>query len=202
MYSQFKSAVRQADSLYCFTSLAPISPIEKPLPPIALISRVVGEQAANRRSTGIWLMIAKTTPPGRRILLYDGHCRFCQAGAKKLLRLAKPGTVDLVSFQDPGVLDRFPGLTYEDCMKQMILITPEGRVIGGVEAGVEALATRPWIGWLARAYYIPGLHRCLDRAYAWIAAHRYKLMGKTIAEGGCEGGTCALHFPPAKAKPG
>jgi predicted DCC family thiol-disulfide oxidoreductase YuxK len=139
---------------------------------------------------------ASTTPPGRYVVLYDGHCRFCTAGARKLARLARPGALDLVSFQDPGALDRFPGLTHEACMRQMYLVTPSGRVHGGFEAAVQALATRPLLGLVARAYYLPGLRQLCDTVYKVIAANRYRLMGKAVAAGKCEGGTCALHFPP------
>jgi len=137
----------------------------------------------------------RTTPPGRYVVLYDGHCKFCTAGAKKLAGLAPPGTLELVSFQEPGVLDRFPGVSHEACMRQMYLVTPAGRVYGGFEAAVQALATRPLLGLLARGYYLPGVRWLCDRAYALIAANRYRLMGKAVAAGDCDGGTCALHVP-------
>ncbi len=130
------------------------------------------------------------------VVLYDGHCKFCTAGARKLERLARPGTLELVSFQDPGVLDRFPGLTHEACMRQMHLVTPDGRIYGGFEAAVQALATRPVLGLLARAYYLPGLRQLCDLVYKRIAANRYRLLGKAVAAGECAGGTCALHLPP------
>src|SRR5262249_40214646 len=102
-----------------------------------------------------------TTPPARNVVLYDGHCKFCTAGARKLLALARPGAVELQSFQEPGVLERFPGLTYDDCMKQMYLITPAGRVYGGFEAAVQAVATRRGLGWLPPVYRLPGLRQLL-----------------------------------------
>src|ERR1700736_5884289 len=88
----------------------------------------------------------QTAPPGRHVVLYDGLCQFCTAGAKKLSKLARPGAVELVNFQEPGVLDRFPGVPWEACMRRMHLVTPEGRVYGGFEAAVQAVATRPVLG--------------------------------------------------------
>jgi predicted DCC family thiol-disulfide oxidoreductase YuxK len=137
----------------------------------------------------------RTTPPGRHVVLYDGHCKFCTAAAKKLLALARPGALDLVSFQEPGALDRFPGISHETCMRQMLLVAPDGRVSGGFEAAVRAVATRRGLGLLAYAYYVPGLRQSCDAVYALLAANRYRLMGKAVAAGECEGGTCALHFP-------
>ena len=138
---------------------------------------------------------SRTTPPGRYVVLYDGLCRFCQAGARQLMALARPGALDLVSYQEPGVLDRFPGVPLEACQRQMHLITPDGRVFGGFEAAVQAVATRRGLGRLAHAYYLPGLRWILDFLYAQVAAHRYRIMGKTAARQ-CADGACAVHFRP------
>jgi predicted DCC family thiol-disulfide oxidoreductase YuxK len=137
----------------------------------------------------------RTAPLGRYLVLYDGHCKFCTAGAKKLLGMGRPGALHLVNFQAPGALAPLPGITYEACMRQMYLVTPAGRVYGGFEAAVQAVATRPVLGRLAYMYYLPGVRLLLDLAYALIAANRYRIMGKAVAEGECEGGTCSLHLP-------
>ena len=73
-------------------------------------------------------------------VLYDGHCQLCTRGARKLVALARAGAVEAVSFQEPGVLERFPGLTHEACMQAMYLITPDGRRFRGFEAAVQAVA--------------------------------------------------------------
>src|SRR5262249_6656541 len=52
----------------------------------------------------------RTTPPGRYVVLYDGHCQFCLLGAKKLVALVRPRPLDLLHFQYPPALDQFPGL--------------------------------------------------------------------------------------------
>lgn len=140
----------------------------------------------------------RTTPPGTNVVLFDGLCRFCTGQSKNLIALARRGAVEAVDFQQPGALDRFPGLTHELCMQAMCLVTPDGRVIRGFEAAVQAVATRPLLRYVAYLYYLPGLRQLLDLAYRIIAANRYRIMGKTVAEHGCDGGTCALHFPPRK----
>jgi protein-S-isoprenylcysteine O-methyltransferase Ste14/predicted DCC family thiol-disulfide oxidoreductase YuxK len=137
----------------------------------------------------------RTSPPGRTIVIYDGHCKFCVPGAKQLAQLAKPGSVELVSFQEPRALERFPGINYDACMRMMYLVTPDGRVYGGFEAAVRAVATRPIWGWIAYGYYLPGVRLLFDTAYAIIAANRYRIMGKAVAAGECEDGTCSLHVP-------
>lgn len=142
-------------------------------------------------------------PPGdapeRAVVLYDGHCRFCRAQMKNLLRLAKPSAIEPVSFQDEGVLDRFEGLTWDACMEAMHLVTPDGRVYRGMEAAARAVVTRPFLGAFAWLYYLPGLRQLLDAVYRWIAKRRYAIAGREVARGACDdGGTCAVHFTDAK----
>jgi predicted DCC family thiol-disulfide oxidoreductase YuxK len=132
------------------------------------------------------------------VVLYDGHCRFCTRGAQKLVALARPGAIEALSFQDPGVLDRFPGLTHDVCMQAMILVAPDGRRYRGFEAAVRAVATRPMLRLFAFAYYLPGIRQVCNRLYAWIAANRYRILGKTDE---CEDGTCSLHFPQGARNP-
>jgi predicted DCC family thiol-disulfide oxidoreductase YuxK len=131
-----------------------------------------------------------TTPPGRYVVLYDGHCRFCTAASQRLVRLARRGAVERIDFQAPGALDHFPGLTHEACMQQMVLITRDGRIYGGSEAAVRALATRHFVGCFAYLYYIPGIRQLCDLLYRWIAANRYRFFGRTE----CESGSCAVHY--------
>jgi predicted DCC family thiol-disulfide oxidoreductase YuxK len=134
---------------------------------------------------------------GHCVVLYDGLCRFCTLGMRRLQALARPGAIEAVDFQQPGALDRFPGISHDACMRQMHLVLPDGRVIGGFEAAVQALATRPILGRFAYLYYLPGLRQLCDWLYCVVAANRYRLLGKTA--GACAGGTCALHsgLPPA-----
>ena len=127
------------------------------------------------------------SPPGRYVLIYDGLCKFCTAGARRFVKWMGRVEVELLDFQRPGALDRFPGLTHADCMRAMQLVTPEGRVFRGAEAIARALATRRLVGRMAYLYYLPGLRQLLDWGYARVAANRYRIMGA------CPGGTCTLH---------
>ncbi len=105
------------------------------------------------------------------------------------------GSVERVDFQQPNALNRFPGLTLEMCMQRLHLVTPDGRVFAGVDAIAQAVMTRPVLGKFAALYYVPGLRWLLDLLYRIIAANRYRIMGKQVAAGHCDGGTCSLHFP-------
>jgi predicted DCC family thiol-disulfide oxidoreductase YuxK len=121
--------------------------------------------------------------------LFDGHCRLCVEGGRLMSRLARAGSVELVDFQVPGVLDRFPGLTHAECMRAAQLVTVGGHVASGLEAIVLALATRPLFRWMAWIYFVPGLRQIADAVYGWVARNRYRFLGRVE----CPGGACALH---------
>jgi predicted DCC family thiol-disulfide oxidoreductase YuxK len=156
----------------------------------------VASSPANRNQKSEQSSVAalRTTPPGKYIVLYDGRCPFCTRQSQRLARLARPELVEAVNFQEPGVLTRFPGLTYEACMQAMHLVTPDGRVFRGAEAIVQALATRLLFAWIAPVYYLPGLRQFFNASYAFIAANRYRFWGKT-SPSECESGVCGIHGP-------
>src|ERR1700758_643824 len=95
-----------------------------------------------------------STPSGRNVILFDGHCRFCVRQSQRIVSLAQPGSVEAVNFQDPGALDRFPGVTHESCMRAIHLIEPKGRISRGPEAIIRAIATRPIFRWLTVIFWI------------------------------------------------
>ncbi len=134
----------------------------------------------------------RTTAPGgsKIVVLYDGLCRFCTGSAKKLQRLGGKARIEAVSFQEDGVLERFPDIGYDALMKRMHVVMPDGRVFAGAEAVMRVLAAVPVVGALAFGYYVPGVRQLADLAYDTIAKNRYRIAGKA---GACEGGTCHLH---------
>jgi predicted DCC family thiol-disulfide oxidoreductase YuxK len=122
-------------------------------------------------------------------VLYDGHCRFCCGGARRLEHWARPGSLRMIDFQAPGALDAFPGIDHETCMRHMILVAPDGQRFSGAEAIVRALATRGGIAKLGLIYYVPGIRQLCDLLYAAVARVRYYLPGKAR---NCPSGTCRL----------
>jgi predicted DCC family thiol-disulfide oxidoreductase YuxK len=124
------------------------------------------------------------------VLLYDGRCVFCRRQAQRLQGLTH-GRVELLSFQEDGVLAAYPGLTVEACMKEMKYVAADGRRYGGAEAAARALRdSRPFLGRLALMYYVPVVRQTMDAIYRSIAERRYKLKGED-----CPDGTCSRHGP-------
>lgn len=120
------------------------------------------------------------------ILLYDGHCRFCQASARALeTRTGAPLT--LTSFRDVDVSAY--GLTLADCEQRLYLVMSDGRVVGGVTAVVQTLRRR-WYGPFLKVLLLPGLLQISEAVYRLVSRYRFKLMGKTQP---CDGGSCSIY---------
>lgn len=130
-----------------------------------------------------------TAEPGPLLLIYDGRCRFCIAGTRRLLALARRNAIHLVDLHDRDELARHPHAPQDPDDSTIRLVTPDGRVATGAEAIARALATRPAWRPIAMLYYIPGLRQALEALYRFIARHRYKVMGRTDP---CDSGACRL----------
>ena len=127
--------------------------------------------------------------PDADIVIYDGHCRICTAQIKKLLWWDCQGKLAYLSLHDPEVARRFPDLTHEQLMREMVVVDRHGKRHPGAEA-IRYLSRRlRRLWWLAPILYIPLSLPLWRWLYRQVAKRRYKF-GKTAE---CDGGTCSLH---------
>jgi predicted DCC family thiol-disulfide oxidoreductase YuxK len=135
----------------------------------------------------------QTTPPSNHlpVILYDGACRLCTSQAQNLAKLSK-GKVLARALQTE--LNKFPGLTEEEALKEIKLIDEQGYIYGGAEAIVKLINYgQPILGKILYPYYIPGIRQLANKSYAWVAKNRYKLFG-TVPQETCENDNCSVHF--------
>ena len=123
----------------------------------------------------------------KNVLIYDGHCPFCTAQVERLKSIAG-GSLAAESFQERRVLEHIPELSYEDCMKEIKLVTAEGRILGGAHAIFYALSLNPYLRPLRWIYPLPLLKQIIDFLYRLVAQNRYQIRG-----GRCPLGTCTHH---------
>jgi predicted DCC family thiol-disulfide oxidoreductase YuxK len=127
--------------------------------------------------------------PDADVVIYDGHCRICTAQIKKLAWWDCRGKLSYLSLHDPEVARRFPDLTHERLMEEMVVVDRRGRRHPGAEA-IRYLSRRlRRLWWLAPILHIPFSLPLWRWLYRQIAKRRYRF-GKTIE---CDGGTCHLH---------
>lgn len=126
-------------------------------------------------------------------VVYDGACALCTSSAVGLGRRFGPDRVVLLDLQAPGAMASHPslrGVTREAAMERMHVVLPGGRVVAGAEAVARIAAAARWVGWIAFAYYVPGVRQLAEALYRVVARNRYRLFGRTRR---CDGGTCHLH---------
>lgn len=109
-------------------------------------------------------------------VLYDGECRFCVTAA----RLCKPFWdrlgFDAATLQEPWVV-RTLNKAQEERLSQMWMLTPQGILLGGIDAWLY-FARRVWWGFPLRVIAaLPAGKRVLQHCYLWLAARRYCIAG-------------------------
>src|SRR5713226_3918956 len=123
-----------------------------------------------------------TDSKGRRAsgwLFFDAECAFCIALARRMARILLPRGFALAPLQDRRVADLL-GLPREELLREMRVLTAEGKHYGGADA-VIFLASCVWWAWpLVALAQLPGVMPFLRAAYRWIAAQR-----------SCAANTCA-----------
>jgi predicted DCC family thiol-disulfide oxidoreductase YuxK len=134
--------------------------------------------------------------PEADVVIFDGHCKFCQGQVKNLARVDRGGRLAFLSLHDPEVARRYPDLTHEQLMEQMYIVDSKGNRYAGA-AGFRYLSRRlPWLYPLAPVMHIPFSLPLWQWAYRQVASRRYRLMGKTADA--CDDGSCSVHFGPHK----
>lgn len=138
--------------------------------------------------------------PETDVVIYDGHCQFCQAQVRRLARfdawgklVGQSGRLSFISLHDPRVAQRYPDLSYEQLMEQMFVVTPKGEKHGGADA-IRYLSRRLPALWPAMpVLHIPGSASLWRWMYGQVARQRYRWNKDS-----CENDACSVHFGPRK----
>jgi len=110
-------------------------------------------------------------PSFRGWILYDDACPSCTASARRFARILRRRGFFFLPLQTEWVLQQL-GLEPGAPLDEMHVLTSQGQDFAGANA-VIFLARQIWWTWpLAVFAPLPGMHKLLDRAYRWIAAHR------------------------------
>ena len=118
-------------------------------------------------------------------ILYDGQCSLCQ---RAIARLRRRDTRHRLTFMDLHSVDVsriHPSLTTEACLRDMHLVTPQGRVLSGFDAFRHIAAQLPAWRWWAPLLRVPPVPVIGRLIYRWIARRRHALPHR------CASGRCA-----------
>ena len=96
-------------------------------------------------------------------MLYDAHCIFCTAWARRGERILKGRGF---------VFQPLP-----EQAREMKVVTAAGKTLGGA-AAVVYLARQVWWTWpLSALSRVPGMMWLLELGYGWVAARRHCMKG-------------------------
>jgi predicted DCC family thiol-disulfide oxidoreductase YuxK len=127
--------------------------------------------------------------PDADVVIYDGHCRICTAQVRKLPWWDYHDKLAYLSLHDPDVARRWPDLSHDRMMQEMVIVGRDGKRHWGAEA-IRYLTRRLQRLWWASPFlHFPGSMVVWRPVYRWIARNRYRLSGGAA----CDEGTCSLH---------
>ena len=117
-------------------------------------------------------------------LCFDGECPFCRSMVHRWRGTLERRGFELVPLQAEWVRRRL-NLPETELTKELRVLTPDGRILGGA-AGLVHVCGKIWWAWpLWLMALVPGVKWLLDRAYRWVAERRM-----------CLSGACSLHTQP------
>jgi predicted DCC family thiol-disulfide oxidoreductase YuxK len=126
--------------------------------------------------------------PDADVVIYDGDCGICSAQVRKLPFWDAQHRLSYLSLHDAEVTRRWPDVSHERLMQEMLIVDRKGQRYWGPEA-VRYLTRRlPRLWPAAPVAYFPGSMLLWRPLYRWVARNRYRFSGRK-----CEDGACQLH---------
>ncbi|EAQ76958.1 thiol-disulfide oxidoreductase DCC family protein [Blastopirellula marina] len=134
-------------------------------------------------------LVSPSEAPGRDVVIYDGHCRFCTASVRWLDFLGGKRRLSYLSLHDPSITNYAGDLTHEQLMDEMLVVEPSGMRHGGAEAFRYLTRKLPSLWIFAPMLHIPYSLPIWAFCYRQFARIRYR-----FGRNQCEGDSCKIHF--------
>src|SRR5690349_20173779 len=114
---------------------------------------------------------AKGSHAERGWVCFDRDCSLCASLVRRFRRPCEKRGFGFAALQDPRVAALLD-LPSEQLLREVRVVTTEGRMYGGADA-IVYLAKQIWWAWpLFAAAQIPGALQVLAAGYRWVADHR------------------------------
>ena len=110
------------------------------------------------------------TPPAAHLIVYDGDCPFCVAGAAFIRKHSRTG-LTLVPFSELPQYDLLGSLDQGQILASAHYITPGGTEYHGGESITRALRLLPG-GWVFGLFDLWGMTFIRELAYTLVASNR------------------------------
>ncbi|MCA9266408.1 MAG: DUF393 domain-containing protein [Planctomycetales bacterium] len=127
--------------------------------------------------------------PEADIVIFDGQCVFCRGSVERLHRWDGGRRLAFLSLHSPEVAERWPELSHEQMMREMYVITHDGRKYAGARAFRYLTRRLPRLWPLAPVMHLPLSLPLWQFLYLRVAAWRYRIAGRQCADDSCK-----VHF--------
>ncbi len=127
--------------------------------------------------------------PIQDVVLFDGECNFCKTQIGWIRWLDRGGRYRFLSLHDASIPEMNLGLSFDQMMEEMWIVTPRGDKYGGADAVKHLTRSIPLLYPLAPLTHFPGSLPLWRYLYRTVARLRYRIAGRT-----CENGTCQIHL--------
>lgn len=114
---------------------------------------------------------------GKSKILFDGNCIVCDYEISHYKRIA-PDQFDIVDISDPAFDAATFGVTSEAVQKHMHVLTPEGRMVKGVDAFAHVWSRIPAYRWGEKVVRFPLVYPLARIGYEIFARNRHLLPKK------------------------
>jgi predicted DCC family thiol-disulfide oxidoreductase YuxK len=128
--------------------------------------------------------------PVASVVIYDSHCRICSAQINRLARWDRRRQLTFLSLHDSDVYRRYPDLSHDQLMDEMVVVDPQGVRHHGAAAFRYLSRVVPRLWPLALLMHVPGTLPLWQWLYRRFARLRYAF-GRRDA---CADGACEIHF--------
>jgi predicted DCC family thiol-disulfide oxidoreductase YuxK len=109
--------------------------------------------------------VDRPTQPPAGWILYDSRCGLCTWAARRHAAVLEKLGYYLRPLRDSELSNP----------QEIILLTPDNRILPGVDAYLYVLTGLPHTGALVKLLKHPHINRILRRIYRWIADHRIRI---------------------------
>ncbi|MGN6628104.1 MAG: thiol-disulfide oxidoreductase DCC family protein [Tepidisphaeraceae bacterium] len=114
------------------------------------------------------------TPGSHGTLLFDGNCGMCSATESRWRTWLQRHGFQTGFLQDDAFTNFLPA-SLGDNPRGLLLLTPTGQTLVGVDALAAVADTAGWARPIAFLMRLPGLHPLARIAYAWVARRRQRI---------------------------
>ena len=116
------------------------------------------------------------------MVLYDGECGFCTRSVRIGRALDWFNIFVWRSRWEPDIQKEFPEVPFDQTLRQMYCIKPDGKILGGFYCVRYLWLHLPLLWVPALFMYIPGVSFLGVPVYQWVARNRHRFGGKESCE--------------------